>query len=269
MNAGDGSGQLPGGVPLWRGLLAFAVGDKRLIGRCLSLLPLWAVAITFWLAMLVDPDAVSLGFVACSMLPLALVFVVGGRGVVVSMENQPELYTLVRSCAARIGGQPPARIRLTGTPAVDGAWRRGRRELRIGLPLVRCLTAEQLSVLITHELSALSHDHYWLVSRLCAQWSSAVTDDKIPGGRREALPGRLGVLHRVGTTSGSPNGSRRPGTAPPGWACQSGVFGSASSRNGSGTGSSGNPATRSPPSCAGPGTPMRRRSGGSLGPGRG
>jgi hypothetical protein len=109
-------------------------------------------------------------------LALAVVFpVFAGRptGRRVTRRNQPALFDLVEAVAQRLGTPMPQRVWLTWNGGVEtGAW--PWRDLLVGQALVECLSAGQLSAVIAHELTILSHSRSWLTRRLHDAWSARV-----------------------------------------------------------------------------------------------
>jgi hypothetical protein len=99
-------------------------------------------------------------------------------GVAVRAENQPFLHGLVAAAAARIGKRAPTRVRLVSEVSVTAATRFGRPELRIGLPLVSCLTADQLTVLVAHALAVLDNDRPALICTGYARWVESIEDSE-------------------------------------------------------------------------------------------
>jgi hypothetical protein len=98
-------------------------------------------------------------------------------------DRQPGLQALVRDVAAAIGAPVPDRVWLTGAPVIAAnAYGPGRTELRIGLPLVRCLPVLEVRALLGHELSLLSEPHPWTVVKAHALWKSNM--DRASIGRR-------------------------------------------------------------------------------------
>jgi hypothetical protein len=155
-------------------------------------------------------------------LAVVLVVVVGPlfllwpRGSRVTVDRHADLHALVHDTAARVGLPPPGRVCLTGRAEVLAVVRDRSLELHVGQPLVRCLTADELSALIAHELSILSHRHAWLLSRLRAKWLSAVDDPDLDLSELEA--GRMHQLRAVATpmeelADGAASAAAGPATA--------------------------------------------------------
>jgi hypothetical protein len=88
----------------------------------------------------------------------------------VTIRNQPDLYELVHSVARRLGTPMPRRVWLTHRADVSAGMGR-RLDLLIGLPLVDCMSASQLSALIGHELTLLAQPRSWMTRQVHRVWS--------------------------------------------------------------------------------------------------
>ena len=98
-------------------------------------------------------------------------------------DRQPGLQALVRDVAAAVGAPVPDRVWLTGAPVIAAnAYGIGRTELRIGLPLLRCLPVLEVRALLGHELSLLGEARPWTVVKAHALRTSNV--DRSSVGRR-------------------------------------------------------------------------------------
>lgn len=164
------SKRLPGGLTARRGWRAFirAGGPEATYVLLLALLLLV-------LALVLDP----VGLILVVALLVLAEFVARSRrpGAAVTARSQPEVHALVTDAARRIGVAPPKRVWLVGGPTVTARVTIGltgrRRELRVGIPLLACLSHSQMAALIGHELWLLHHRRAWLVTRLWQRWCEA------------------------------------------------------------------------------------------------
>ncbi|WP_432978005.1 hypothetical protein [Dactylosporangium sp. CA-233914] len=87
---------------------------------------------------------------------------------------QAELLALVAEVAARVGVARPDAVLLTGYGTIRSWASRRRRLLLVGLPLLQCLTVDEVRALVAHELAIVDHRLAHLVVRLRALHEEAV-----------------------------------------------------------------------------------------------
>ncbi|WP_433209561.1 hypothetical protein ACQP00_45395 [Dactylosporangium sp. CS-047395] len=88
--------------------------------------------------------------------------------------TQAELLALVAEVAARVGVARPDAVLLTGFGLIRSWASRRRRLLLVGLPLLQCLTVDEVRALVAHELAVVDHRRAHLVVRLRALYEEAV-----------------------------------------------------------------------------------------------
>src|SRR5215470_4184973 len=115
-------------------------------------------------------------------------------GVRATASNQPALAALVGRVAAITGSPPPDRIWLTGSPHIAAQVSAWRRDLHVGMPLLRSLSTSQVQALVGHELSILGHRRPWLVTRLMEQWTDATKDIHLADGEPDRKDVRLSAV---------------------------------------------------------------------------
>lgn len=146
----------------------------------------------FWSGVTLPLTAAGLA-VGFENVPLAVIF--GGLALLalasslrrttvrVSPGDQPELWELVETVARRLGVAPPRRLLLVHQPelSLDG------HNLRLGLPLVRALEADDLAALLAHELAHTTFPRGSEVLTLAKQWravaKSRLDEDAKPDDR--------------------------------------------------------------------------------------
>lgn len=101
---------------------------------------------------------------------------------------QAELLTLVAEVAARVGVARPDAVLLTGYGTIRSWASRRRRLLLVGLPLLYCLTVDEVRALVAHELAVVDHRRAHLVVRLRALYEEAVDPLSVtPSPRAETI----------------------------------------------------------------------------------
>ncbi|MFI5911465.1 hypothetical protein [Dactylosporangium sp. NPDC051541] len=101
---------------------------------------------------------------------------------------QAELLALVAEVAARVGVARPDAVLLTGFGMIRSWVSRRRRLLLVGLPLLQCLTVDEVRALVAHELAVVDHRRAHLVVRLRALYEEAVDPLSIaPSARAETI----------------------------------------------------------------------------------
>jgi Zn-dependent protease with chaperone function len=89
-----------------------------------------------------------------------------GGGQAVDEDEAPQLWALVRELAALADTRPPEQIRLVAEANAfvwEDGWllglRPGRRQMYVGVPLLRALTVDGLRAVLAHELGHYAHEH--------------------------------------------------------------------------------------------------------------
>ncbi|MFG2040978.1 hypothetical protein [Dactylosporangium sp. NPDC048998] len=101
---------------------------------------------------------------------------------------QAELLALVAEVAARVGVARPDAVLLTGYGTIRSWASRRRRLLLVGLPLLQCLTVDEVRALVAHELAVVDHRRAHLVVRLRALYEDAVDPlSVVPSSRSESI----------------------------------------------------------------------------------
>ncbi|WP_433609739.1 hypothetical protein ACQP2P_39185 [Dactylosporangium sp. CA-139114] len=101
---------------------------------------------------------------------------------------QAELLALVAEVAARVGVARPDAVLLTGFGLIRSWASRRRRLLLVGLPLLQCLTVDEVRALVAHELAVVNHRRAHLVVRLRTLHEEAVDPlAMVPSPRAEAI----------------------------------------------------------------------------------
>ncbi|MFF3763677.1 M48 family metallopeptidase [Streptomyces sp. NPDC001922] len=110
---------------------------------------------------------------------------VAARAVRIGPERAPELWEMVRDVARRVGVRPPDALFLTPEPnaavAEDGPMlglRAGARRLYVGVPLLMCLTRDQLRAVLGHEFGhcARHHTRFGALTHRCATATATALD---------------------------------------------------------------------------------------------
>ncbi|GAA2578100.1 hypothetical protein GCM10010399_04840 [Dactylosporangium fulvum] len=99
---------------------------------------------------------------------------------------QVDLLALVSEVAARVGVAQPDVVLLTGHGVIRSWASRRRRVLLVGLPLLQCLTTDEIRALVAHELAVVDHHRAHLVVRLRTLHDDAV-EPGLPRGRSMAV----------------------------------------------------------------------------------
>src|SRR3954468_2962084 len=101
---------------------------------------------------------------------------------------QAELLALVAEVAARVGVARADAVLLTGDGTIRSWASRRHRRLLVGLPLLQCLTRDEVRALVAHELAVVDHRRANLVVRLRALYEEAVDPlSMAPSARAEAI----------------------------------------------------------------------------------
>jgi hypothetical protein len=101
---------------------------------------------------------------------------------------QAELLALVAEVAARVGVARPDAVLLTGYGTIRSWASRRHRRLLVGLPLLQCLTRDEVRALVAHELAIVDHRRANLVVRLRALYEEAVDPlSMAPSARAETI----------------------------------------------------------------------------------
>ncbi|MEV2237721.1 M48 family metallopeptidase [Micromonospora sp. NPDC049891] len=154
--------RMPGGLGTWRA--------RWLLARHNGLLG----ALFYPLALAVVMPAVLVWGAVLALLDIGSARL-GNRGAVpVTPGRHPELYALVEQTARRLDTPMPDRVLLTAAPTVELTVFYRQRHLLIGLPLLDCLTADELRALLGHRLALLRYRHAGLVTGLLDLWVDAV-----------------------------------------------------------------------------------------------
>ncbi|KXK61818.1 hypothetical protein AWW66_11580 [Micromonospora rosaria] len=170
---------LPGGLGVWRARWLVlrhggTLGPVVYGAGAVALAPLFLL----WLAVLALVDQVTARW--------------GSRdGVPVAPETHPELSALVTEVARHLGTDPPDRVLLSAEPVVEAEVTHGQRYLRIGLPVLACLSRADLRAVLGHRLALLRHRRAGLVVPLVAIWMDAVRDSADETGRKLRRATRL------------------------------------------------------------------------------
>lgn len=110
---------------------------------------------------------------------------VAAHAVRIGPEQAPELWETVRDVARRVGVRPPDDLLLTPEPnaavAEDGPMlglRAGTRRLYVGVPLLMCLTRDQLRAVLGHEFGhcARHHTRFGALTHRCATATATALD---------------------------------------------------------------------------------------------
>ncbi|GAA3223903.1 hypothetical protein GCM10010532_055390 [Dactylosporangium siamense] len=109
------------------------------------------------------------------------------QGVVVT----GHLLALVTEVAARVGVAAPDAVVLTGHGVVRSWASRRRRLLIVGLPLLYCLTVDEIRALVAHELAVVDHRRAHLVARLRDLYEEAADPSRVE------LPPRAAAVLRA------------------------------------------------------------------------
>ncbi|GAA0707843.1 hypothetical protein Drose_30675 [Dactylosporangium roseum] len=104
----------------------------------------------------------------------------------VEATTQVDLLALVSEVAARVGVAQPDVVLLTGHGVIRSWASRRRRVLLVGLPLLQCLTTDEIRALVAHELAVVDHHRAHLVVRLRTLHDDAV-EPGLPRGRSMAV----------------------------------------------------------------------------------
>ncbi|MFF5231828.1 hypothetical protein [Dactylosporangium sp. NPDC000521] len=102
-----------------------------------------------------------------------------------------QLLTLVTEVATRVGVAAPDAVLLTGHGVVRAWASRRRRVLLVGLPLLHCLTVDEIRALVAHELAIVDHRRAHLVARLRDLYEEAADPSRVE------LPPRAAAVLRA------------------------------------------------------------------------
>jgi hypothetical protein len=102
-----------------------------------------------------------------------------------------QLLALVTEVAARVGVAVPDAVVLTGHGVIRGWASRRRRVLFVGLPLLYCLSVDEIRALVAHELAVVDHRRAHLVARLRDLYEEAADPSRVE------LPPRAAAVLRA------------------------------------------------------------------------
>ena len=102
-----------------------------------------------------------------------------------------QLLALVTEVAARVGVVAPDAVLLTGHGVIRSWASRRRRLLIVGLPLLYCLTVDEIRALVAHELAVVDHRRAHLVARLRDLYEEAADPSRVE------LPPRAAAVLRA------------------------------------------------------------------------